>query len=259
MLLQSSPPGGDEAGTDLAHLRDPQLMDAYWQDVRLLLRRVRGLGPVIVHVEPDLWGYLEQADAVSLARSFARRWVRLRDELAPHVVLAYHLSTWGTKHDIAGEHSSDAAVRAYATQAAAFYRSLDTRFDVAFEDFSDRDADFYKIVEGNPNTWFTPADFRRELLFGKTFMQLAGVRLAVWQIPLGNTYLDDTWDHFRDNRVQWFLGPDGRSHLQAYVDAGYIGFLFGGGADGTTSAQTDGGYFFAHAAAYYRRGPIPLR
>src|SRR6202022_3949093 len=42
MLLQSSPPGGADAATDLAHLRDPQVMQAYWNDVRLLLRRIDG-------------------------------------------------------------------------------------------------------------------------------------------------------------------------------------------------------------------------
>ena len=49
MLLQSNPRGGDEGQTDLAHLRDPQLMDAYWSDVRLLLQRVHGTQPVVVH------------------------------------------------------------------------------------------------------------------------------------------------------------------------------------------------------------------
>jgi hypothetical protein len=31
-------------------------------------------------------------------------------------------------------------VRRYASQSAAFYRALHAKFDVAFEDFSDRDA-----------------------------------------------------------------------------------------------------------------------
>ena len=68
MLLQSSPQGGNEAQTDLAHLRDTTLMKAYWDDVRLLLQRVKGAQPVVVHVEPDLWGYLEQANDTPLAR-----------------------------------------------------------------------------------------------------------------------------------------------------------------------------------------------
>jgi hypothetical protein len=258
MLLQSSPKGGDEGQTDLAHLRDPQLMAAYWNDVRLLFVRVKGSKPVVVHVEPDLWGYLEQAHATQLAASFAQRWIALRNQLAPNVVLAYHMSGWGTRHDIVYEDPPDATVVRYATQSAAFYRSLHAHFDVAFEDFSDRDAGFYEQVEGNPNTWFTPADFHRHLLYGATFVRLAGIRMAAWQIPLGNTTLDDTWGHYRDNRVEWLLGPTGRAHPRAYVNAGYVGFLFGGGADGTTSATTDGGYFFARAEAYYAGGALRL-
>ncbi|HEX7582851.1 MAG TPA: hypothetical protein VF321_07160, partial [Gaiellaceae bacterium] len=166
MLLQSNPKGGDEAQTDLSHLRDPQVMQAYWQDVRLMFQRVHGTKPVVVHVEPDLWGYIEQAGAVELGAAFAQQWVTLRNSLAPNVILAYHMSGWGTKHDIVFEDPSDATVRAYATASAAFYRALHAKFDVSFEDFSDRDAGFYAKINGNPNTWFTPADFHRHLLYG---------------------------------------------------------------------------------------------
>ena len=282
-LLQSSPAAGDEAATDLAHLRDPQVMQAYWNDVRLLLRRIQGARPVVVHVEPDLWGYLEQANDAALASSFAQAWVKLRDELAPNAILAYHMSGWGTRHDIVYERPPDATVRTYAAESAAFYRSLHARFDVAFEDFSDRDAGFYEKQKGNPRTWFTPADFHRHLLYGETFGRLSGLRLAAWQIPLGNTLMramDNTWGHYQDNRVQWLLGS--RAHLAAYASAGYVGFLFGGGAAGTTcacdadkdgvtnpapingntrpslSADDDGGLFRFLVRGYYRAGALRL-
>ena len=286
MLLQSKPgAGGGEAQADLANLRDPATMSAYWDDVRLLFAHVKGTKPVVVHVEPDLWGYLEQANAVDLASAFAQQWVRLRDQLAPNVVLAYHMSGWGTKHDIVYEKPSDATVRAYASQSAAFYRALDAHFDVAFEDFSDRDAGFYAKIEGNPRTWFQPADFHRHLLYAQTFVQQTGLRMVAWQIPLGNTLMramNDTWDHFQDNRVQWLLGTGSRSRLRGYVAAGFVGFLFGRGADGATcacdaakdgvtdpapidgnsrpslSADDDGGYFKAQARSYYRAGALAL-
>jgi hypothetical protein len=98
--------------------------------------------------------------------------------------------------------------------------------------------------------------------------------------------MNDTWGHYRDNRVQWLLGSNGgRKHLRAYRDAGVIALLFGGGADGTTcacdgqkdgvtnpppkhgntrrslSADDDGGYFRSRVRAYYNggRGAIRLR
>jgi hypothetical protein len=127
--------------------------------------------------------------------------------------------------------------------------------------------------------------FARQMLYAATFVRLTGLRMVGWQIPLGNTVMraeNNTWDHYQDNRVQWLLGPDSRTHLRAYVTAGYVAFLFGRGADGNTcacdaahdgvtnpppidgntrlslSADDDGGYFKAQAAAYYRAGPIFL-
>ena len=261
-LLQSKPGGGDEAHADLANLRDADTMHAYWADLETFFRRAAGPKPVVLHVEPDLWGYIEQAstgdDAASVpavvpdglpqtAAGFAQEFVRMRDRLAPNVILAWHMSGWGTGHDIAIEDPPDRTVVAYATRSAAFYRSLDAAFDLSFEDFSDRDAGFYEKVEHVSTAWFTAADFHRHLLYGRTFVRLAGIRMAAWQIPLGNTRMramDDTTGHYQDNRVQWLLdGAHGRAHLRAYVRAGYVGFLFGGGAGGTTCAcdgQKDG-------------------
>jgi len=289
MLLQSKPGGGDEAHADLANLHDPATMRAYWSDVRLFLARARAPQTVVAHVEPDLWGYLQQAsrgdDASTVpgAVGFARAWVKLRDELAPNVVLAYHMSGWGTRHDIVYEDPPDATVKEYAARSAVFYRSLGARFDLSFEDVSDRDAGYYAKIEGDPDTWFTPADFHRHLLYGATFGRLARLRMVAWQIPLGNTRMramNNLWGHFQDNRVEWLLGS--RAHLRAYVSAGYVGFLFGGGAKGTTcacdaasdgvtnpppingntgvstSADDDGGYLRKLARAYYARGPLRL-
>jgi hypothetical protein len=300
-LLQSKPGGGDEAHADLANLQNADTMHAYWADLELFFRRAKGSKPVVLHVEPDLWGYIEQAstgdDGASVpavvpdglpqnAAGFAQEFVHMRDRLAPNVILAWHMSGWGTQHDIGYEDPPDRTVVAYATRSAAFYRSLGAAFDLSFEDFSDRDAGYYEKVEGNPKTWFKPADFHRHLLYGRTFVRLAGIRMAAWQIPLGNTEMramDNTTGHYQDNRVQWLLeGASGRAHMRAYVKAGYIGFLFGGGAGGTTcacdgqkdgvtnpapigkntrtslSADDDGGLFRSLARAYYRHGAVHL-
>jgi hypothetical protein len=285
MLLQSKPGGGSEQQADLTNLQNPATMAAYWADVKLLFERAHGTKPVVVHVEPDLWGYLEQAGDVKLASAFAQKWIALRNELAPNVLLAYHMSGWGTKHDIVYEKSPNATVVQYATESADFYNALHAKFDLAFEDFSDRDAAYYQLVENNPNTWFKPADFARHMLYGATFVRLTGLRMVAWQIPLGNTVMraeDNTYGHYQDNRVQWLLGPDSRAHLKAYVADGYIGFLFGAGAAGNTcacdadkdgvtnpppidgntrtslSADDDGGYFKAQAKAYYAAGALTL-
>jgi hypothetical protein len=69
-LLQSKPAAsGGEPQTDLAHLDNPSTMAAYWRDARLFFERAHGDKPVILHVEPDLWGYIEQATRPGSRRS----------------------------------------------------------------------------------------------------------------------------------------------------------------------------------------------
>ena len=309
-LLQSAPAaGGDEKARDLSNLVNHTTMAAYYNDLRLFFQRAAGATPVVLHVEPDLWGYIEQASATSddataipasvdssgdaalaglpnTAAGFAQAVVRLRDQLAPNVILAYHLSVWGTNHDIGIENSPDSQVDTLAARAAAFYRSLGAAFDVAFTDIADRDADFKKIQYGDGGaTWWDDADFVRYARFIAGFVSGAGTRVVLWQVPLGNTKMlaqDDTWGHYQDNRVQWFLDDPGGTHLALWRDAGVIALLYGGGASGTTcacdarndgitnppaingntgvsvSADDDGGYFHQRAAGYYNAGALAL-
>jgi hypothetical protein len=260
-LLQSKPSvGSTEQQRDLSNLHDSATMTAYWNDYRLLLRRVAAAAArhlVVIHIEPDLWGYLEQAHAVALARSFAHRLIALRDQLAPHVLLAWHLSVWGTDVDPTYAKPSLPRMDALAAQSAAFYESLHARFDLVFNDVTDRDAGYYQRVEGNPRTWWGPADFRRLNTYLAGFTRRTRMPVVLWQLPLGDTTLNDTWGHYRDNRLQWWLDDPLGPHLRATRSAGVIGLLFGGGATGTTSDQTDGGFFY-RLARRYEAHPIGL-
>ena len=256
-LLQSKPAvAGRRAAVDLAHLDDRATMAAYWDDVRLFFQRANGneagraprrAGPLGLHragcADDDAATVpaVVPGDLPQNAAGFAQEFVRLRDALAPNVLLAYHMSGWGTKHDIVYEKPPNATVRAYATRSAAFYRSLDAHFDVSFEDFSDRDAGYYQLVAArNPNTWFKPADFARHLLYATTFVRAC-------RRPDGGV-ADPAREH-RDARREQHLATTirttassgssartPRAHLRAYVAAGFVGFLFGRGADGNTCA-----------------------
>jgi hypothetical protein len=258
-LLQSAPAAGkSELAKELSNLRNPATMRKYWSDFTLLLRRAAqaaGGSLVVVHVEPDLWGYLEQAHAGSLARTFAQHLVALRNRYARSVMLAWHLSVWGTNEDPTYSKPSIDHMDVLAAQSAAFYQSLHARFDLAFTDVADRDAGFYRVIEGNPRATWGPDDFARENRYLAGFTQRTQLPAVLWQVPLGNAMLNNTWGHFRDNRVQWWLGD--RQHLTDTRDAGVIGLLYGGGAAGTTSAQTDGGLFYRLARSY-EANPLPL-
>jgi hypothetical protein len=268
--------GRPEAGKDLANLRDTALMKAYYDDLALALRRAHQESRgrlVVLHVEPDLWGYIEQRAGDSddpatvpaavastgnatlkglpdTAVGFARAIVRLRDAIAPEVRLGYHMSSWGTGTDPTQQNSSLQGVDALAARSAKFYNNLHARFDMVFSDPSDRDDGFDAKINGDHGrSRWNAADYRRDERWLAGMHRATGLPLVMWQIPLGNRSLPNTWKRFRDTHVQRLLGTDPTTR-RAYRDAGVIAFLFGGGADGTTSELTDGGTFRRLAARY---------
>jgi hypothetical protein len=263
-ILQSLPGGGAEGDADFTNLNNAATMTAYYNDLKLFFQKA-GAFPtqlVVLHVEPDLWGYLQQratgdnaatvsaqvaatglADVQGLPNNvsgFARAIVKLRDTYAPNVKLGYHLSVWGTGVDIALSNPTDSTVDSLAGRAAAFYNSLGAGFDVAFGEFSDRDSGFYQFVYGdNGSSWWDSEDFRRDVRFLGGFSSATNKRIVMWQIPLGNTKMraqNNTTRHYQDNRTEWLFDEAARTHLAAYRDAGIVAFLFGGGASGVTCA-----------------------
>ena len=292
--LRQSLPGagnGDEPQADLGNLDDAATMRAYFLDLRAFYERAAGRGPVVLHLEPDLFGYIEQragsAGAASVpaavagsglswlhgfadnASGFASAVLAMRDRWAPNVLVAYPISIWGTGVDIHVNHPSDARVTAMAAQAASFYRSLHAGFDLSFSEITDRDAGYAQAVDHQSGAWWRPIDFEHDLRFLGAFHRAVGDPIVIWQIPLGNTVspvVNDTPFHYRDNKVQWFLGARGRPHLRAFARAGVVALLFGGGQAQDTDAgdasgdgrPDDGGYFDARARAYYAAGALPL-
>lgn len=263
-LFQSAPGGGSgEQDAVLANLGNATTMAAYYDDLKLFFQRAGGAGGVtVLHVEPDLWAYLQQKangdDAATVpakvgstgiaevaglpdnASGFARAIVALRDRYAPNVLLGYHFSTWGTGNDFIYSDPSDAAVEALGVRTARFATSLGTRWDIAFTDLSDRDAAFKQFQYNDGGAaWYTAADYRRSVAFIRSFVKTANLRAVIRQIPLGNTKMraqNNTWNHYQDNKVEWLLDDATRSHLADYTAAGVAGLLFGRGSDGVTCA-----------------------
>ncbi len=294
--IRQSLPGAansDETAADLGNLADVATMRAYFLDLKVFFQRAAAArGPVVLHLEPDLFGYIEQhahgGDAASVpaavastglgalaglpdnAAGFAQAVLALRNRYAPNVIVGYPISIWGTGIDIHLSHPSPATVDAIAAQAAAFYRSLRADFDVTFTELTDRDAGYAETVDHARGAWWHAVDFSRDLRFLSDYHRAVAKPIVMWQIPLGNTLspvLNNTPFHYRDNKVQWFLGASGAAHLRAFARAGLVALLFGGGQSQDTDAgessgdgrPDDGGYFDARARAYYRAGALPLR
>jgi len=264
-LYQSLPGGGSEGAALYTNLNNTSTMAAYYNDLKLFFQKAGGFpaSKVVLHVEPDLWGYMQVRPGVGdnaqnvsavVASSglaelsglpnnfsgFARAIVKLRDTYAPNVILGYHVSVWGTGTDIALSNPSDPTIDGLATRAVTFYQSLAATFDIAFAEFSDRDSAFYQYEYGDGGAhWWDAGDFARGARFLRGFSTGANKRIVMWQIPLGNTKMraqNNTKGHYQDNRVEWFLDEAARTHLTTYRDAGIVAFLFAGGATDTTCA-----------------------
>src|SRR4029453_1249603 len=159
MIYQSKPGGSGEGNAITTNLRNTATMTAYLNDLKLFFQRA-GAFPntlVVLHVEPDMWGYIQppptndnastfavQVAATGLpevqglpnnAAGLAQAIKRLRDQYAGNVVLADHASVWGTGNDIVYSDPPDATVDALGTRAGAFYLSLNAKFDIAFSEF----------------------------------------------------------------------------------------------------------------------------
>jgi len=279
LLYSDGPCGGcNEGDKDMAHLNDPTTMKAYFDDFALLMKRlsggnydgIQGFGQTaIVHVEPDLSGFAEHAaqldDPTTVPAAVASsgmpdvaafpntyqgfNWalLHLRDEYAPNVILAVHVSPWATNVDIgsSSDPSIDAAgvggrTGAFAAASGVAQAGPGTStYDLIFTDVLDRDAGFYEYAQNDPHRWWdrlnlSYPNFQRWEQWLASANQAAGRKpIMVWQIPLGNQYFqseNNTKGHYQDNRAEYFF-----NHLDELRQIGIIGLLFGGGGGDVTS------------------------
>ena len=288
---------GDEAQGNKKNVENAETMKAYYEDFHLLLQKAGQFGKtVIIHHEPDLWGYFSVGGAFKpndpdqikvmvkssgapeavgfddTAAGFGKCLVNMRDKLAPNVLLAWHASKWGDPNP--------------RTMAAFAMRC--GKWDLIFTDPSDRDAE-WKVAHGSKasDVWWTEKSFVSFRDWSGEIHRQTGLPLMAWQIPMGNSIMatcNNTDGHYMDNRVEYFLEDyPANKHIAEWAAAGYIGLLWGGGAGGCTDcrdgkkdgitnptpvknnkgdkatfADDDGGYLRIRAANYYAKKPLPL-
>ena len=277
-LLQSTPSSGsNESDRDFNNLNNPTTMNAYYANFVLLLHQAATFGGrVIVHVEPDLWGYLEQraaggpassvpamvkssgfADVAGISdtvQGFAGALLHLRDKYAPNVQLATHASSWGSGVDIAtntnpavnATHEAD-LVAAFLNSAGVGPNPWGSSFDLVFNDVADHDAGWWEIVthDGGAHWWdrqnLKLPNFNTWLSWMTELHARTARPLIEWQVPVGNQYfltMNNTDGHYQDNRAEYFI-----ANVPALRAAGIRAVLFGAGNAGQTTytdAKADG-------------------
>jgi hypothetical protein len=283
-LLQSNGPcnGCGEAQRDLANLNAPATTGAYFSDFTLLMKRlgnktwdnIAGFGKTaVVHVEPDLSGYAEQAvsnnggacygfctgqgndasllrasvassgvaDVAAYAntyRGFTLALMHLRDVYAPNVLLAFHVSNWATLQDIGSSTDTSLDAAALGRQAGTFATSAGAgSYDLVFNDVADRDAGYYKYVYGSTNSFWDRQNVKLPNFV--RWEQYLGAVTATVNRPamVWQIPLGNQWfatENNTDGHYQDNRAEYFFSHMSELQQAGVIGLLFGAGNGGST-------------------------
>ena len=259
--------------------------------------------PVVVLMEADGYGFLEQqsngnpntyaavADSglpeLSSLPNTVAGWglafLQLRKAVgATNAVVGIHVSDWAGGEDIGYGSVTDAlqpqvdAVYKFLSPLGLAANSTGATYDFLVGDPLDRDSDYYKVVE-NQNRWWDASDtasvnsesFNRYGSWLSLWNAKAGKRWILWQIPIGNSNQLDVCNSgqarqgYKDNRAEYFFGPESAQHLAAWAQDGVVGLLFGAGEGCQSSYQndnyTDGQPFLkTHVGAFYAAGGLPL-
>jgi len=203
----------------------------YFDDFRFMLQVVneyqqRSNKPVMLHIEPDLWGYAQQgaagrssprnvrAEVRSTSRGdcgamednfagFGKCMLQMARTYAPLASVGLMASGWSTGVDINLEPRL-LNVEAIAHSTAAYlnhFRLGEDLGDFLVVEFSDRDADFYREnpdnePRGSQDRWYRTAEgpypnFPRTFAWGKVLAETLELPLVWWQIPMGNAKLEN--------------------------------------------------------------------
>lgn len=278
-------------------------MASYFDDFKVLMQKAKAFDkPVLVLLEADGFAYMQRqanedpdaycaiaatqmpelGDLPNTAAGWGLAFLKLRKAVgADKVILGIHISAWASGKDIAHFQTS-AALPAEVDNVYAFLSRLGLEdnvtgatYDLLVGDPLDRDADYYRLVQGQ-DRWWDPDDnapidsrsFNRYAEWMKLWNQKAGKRWVLWQIPLGNSHYLNVPNNgglregYKDNRAEYFFS-NGTGHMRKFADAGAIALLFGPGTGGqsyyTNDAAADGELFMkTRAGAIVNNGGLPI-
>lgn len=276
MALKTPPDCGEDSLCYAGKLKNPAFVNAYLASLERVAVEARGDKPVIFNLEPDFYGYMQQLSRsssrppgvqpddpasypVALNRpgypnnlaGFGRYIVDLIHLTASNALVAPMASAWAAPPD--PQNLSAAAAIENAGRVAAFIGAMGgAQADLLVVEWSDRDAG------SGQRPWWDDADQvlprpTRAILWENALARASGKRLLLWQVPVGNMALDDTCDHYRDNRAAYLF-----NHARDIFEAGIAGVLFGGGMNCMTQVSTDGGFVKAQGQIAYAAPAAPI-
>jgi hypothetical protein len=295
-------------GEDQFHVKvqNATTMKSYYSDFKVLMERAKDFGkPVLVLVEADGYGLLQKhtkgnANAAAAVAStglpelaglpdtvagWGLSFLQMRKAVGAHnVVLGIHISGWASDKDIAHFSVTDPLqpevdkVYNFLAPFGLGTNVTGTTYDVLVGDPLDRDAEFYKHLNGQDRWWdasdsasSSSKSFNRYAEWLRLWNVTSGKRWVLWQLPEGNSNsadVDNTASNapragYRDNRSEYFFGPSGATHREKFASSGVIALLFGRGegrqASHLTDVYTDGQLFLkSRAGAFLKAGGLAI-
>ncbi|MFE2419849.1 RICIN domain-containing protein [Streptomyces hokutonensis] len=256
---------GDAAGEgdgpgEVKAINRTDLLTKYLNDYRFFLQKI-GTSHDAIDLEPDFWGFartlgnLHQVPAQvkasnptdcgsqeNSASGLAQCLISMAHKYAPNTAVGLHLSCFDWESNL------QKCITDYADLGAK-------NADFLATDVSDRDAGWYaQPAHGGSDHFWNDQKAAASLKFWKTMAESVGKPVVLWQIPVGNMAQNNTPDHYKDDKVDWFF-----SHMDQVADAHIAGLLFGAGWTEQTTPETDGGNLFNKTIAYHNSGGTPLK
>ncbi|MFD0277990.1 RICIN domain-containing protein [Kitasatospora sp. NPDC127111] len=256
---------GDAAGQgdgpgEVQAINRTDLLTRYLNDYRFFLQKI-GTSQDMIDLEPDFWGYVRslgnphqvaaQVKAANptdcgsqenSAAGLAQCLISMAHKYAPNTGVGLHLSCFDWQQN------TPQCVKDYADLGAK-------NADFLVTDVTDRDAGWYALpAHGSRDTFWNDQKAYAALGFYKTMAESVGKPVVLWQVPLGNMAQNNTPDHYKDDKVDWFF-----SHLDQVANAHVAALLFGAGWQEQTTPETDGGNLINKTIAYRNSGGTPLK
>lgn len=161
---------------------------------------------------------------------------------APNTTVGMHLSCWDWQSNTQG------CAKDYAKLGAQ-------NADFLVADVSDRDAGWYaQPAHGGHDNFWTDQKAAASLKFYKTMAESVGKPVVLWQIPVGNMAQNNTLNHYKDDKVDWFF-----AHMDQVANAHIAALLFGAGHHEQTGIESDGGNLIRKTIAYHNSGGVALK
>jgi len=268
--LEKQYSGGDGTPDHKGGINNESLLKSYLDDYRFFLKKI-GTNKNIIHLEPDFWGFIrvqngdhpndphyvpaqvQKANSTDCgseensAAGLASCLIKMARTYAPNSVVGLHLTCWDWFEDDTATRGPKACLKYYQGLGAG-------KGDFLATDVTDRDAAWAVATYGDHSYEWDDAKWKKYIAMLKLVTEGVGKPVELWQVPLGNANQNNSYNHWKDDKV-WNIF----NRMNDLANAHVVAIQFGCGDTAQTCVSTDGGYMLNYAKDYYAKGGVSMK